>query len=528
MRENVGSNIPGLSLSESVLDANVAQNATAAYIEWTLTFKNETLWPQEASGQILIPHAGVASRLTLWVNGQEMDAAFGSRSQTQAAYDDVAVVRREDPALLVTAGPDQLLLRCFPVPAEGTMKVKVGISAPLLIREGKAYLTLPRFIDHNFAIPSGMTHPLWVESYSEVLESPAELVRDTANAPAVSVRGELANDQLHSALGATLAFAAPDTTAATFTATLAEWRGTMRYATPPTAESIVFVVDGSGSMDDSVIDWKVIVEALPKSMAVNAIFAGFEVTQWRDEFAVPTPDLALWLADQRFAGGCDAVPALARAWEMAAARNAVIIVWVHGPQPVTLTSADTLKQWVLRRPTHPDNTPIRLMSLAAVPGTNLVLNTLDAAQAAERVPVLNSLTETFATLAARQHVEDVTRTFTLTSAEEPAPTGSVETTTHVVRLAAADAINHACRNGDATEIEAATKLGVGLRLVTPLSGAVVLETEAQYARHNLDPGNDPEVIPAIPEPEEWALIIVATSVLLFALWHKRRTAMESM
>jgi hypothetical protein len=57
-------------------------------------------------------------------------------------------------------------------------------------------------------------------------------------------------------------------------------------------------------------------------------------------------------------------------------------------------------------------------------------------------------------------------------------------------------------------------------LVTPVSGAVVLETKAQYQAAGLTPV-DPLTTPAIiPEPESWALLILGTGVLV--LWHRRQ------
>jgi hypothetical protein len=51
---------------------------------------------------------------------------------------------------------------------------------------------------------------------------------------------------------------------------------------------------------------------------------------------------------------------------------------------------------------------------------------------------------------------------------------------------------------------------------------VVLENRGQFARHELDPTADEEAIPAIPEPEEWALIIIALLALAYLLYRTRR------
>lgn len=101
---------------------------------WTLEFRNDGVPDRETRAQILLPPGGVVSRLTLWANGEEREAAFAGRSKVRAAYQEVAVQQRRDPVLVTTAGPDRVLIQCFPVPRNGgTMKVRLGITAPLLL-----------------------------------------------------------------------------------------------------------------------------------------------------------------------------------------------------------------------------------------------------------------------------------------------------------------------------------------------------------------------------------------------------------
>ena len=88
---------------------------------------------------------------------------------------------------------------------------------------------------------------------------------------------------------------------------------------------------------------------------------------------------------------------------------------------------------------------------------------------------------------------------------------------HLVRLWARDQINQLRRQRKTTE---AVSLAGRWQLVTPVSGAVVLETKAQYKAAGLTPV-DPLTTPAIvPEPETWALMIVGTGAL--ALWQRRQ------
>ena len=51
------------------------------------------------------------------------------------AYQSVAVVQRRDPLLVTSCGQNRVMLQCFPVPAKGTIKTKIGVSAPLRLND---------------------------------------------------------------------------------------------------------------------------------------------------------------------------------------------------------------------------------------------------------------------------------------------------------------------------------------------------------------------------------------------------------
>jgi hypothetical protein len=73
---------------------------------------------------------------------------------------------------------------------------------------------------------------------------------------------------------------------------------------------------------------------------------------------------------------------------------------------------------------------------------------------------------------------------------------------------------------------AAMKLAVAVahdyRVITPVSGAVVLETKEDYAETGLDaPPPDGSEVPTRPEPETWMLLIAALAVALFSFRRKR-------
>lgn len=122
-----GQSLPHLSLAASRIDGSFDPDAALGYMEWTMVFKNTATFQQEARARLALPPGGVVSRLTLWVNGEEREAAFAERGKVQAAYDSVVRTRR-DPALVTTQGGDVINVQCFPVQPNGEMKIRLGVT----------------------------------------------------------------------------------------------------------------------------------------------------------------------------------------------------------------------------------------------------------------------------------------------------------------------------------------------------------------------------------------------------------------
>ncbi len=87
-----------------------------------------------------------------------------------------------------------------------------------------------------------------------------------------------------------------------------------------------------------------------------------------------------------------------------------------------------------------------------------------------------------------------------------------------MRLWAAERIERLLLKTDEASRQAASALALKYHLVTPVSGAVVLETAAQYDAAGLTPVAKGSV-PTVPEPEEWMLMFV---VGLLLWWMLRR------
>lgn len=531
--EEIGQFIDGLSLAGSRLDATVfsAKDGTsgesAAYLEWILEFSNTTDSQQEARMLIHMPPGAVGSRLTLWIDGEEREAAFGGRDQVRNAYREVAVVQRRDPALLTSAGEDRLRLQCFPVPAHGQMKVKVGITAPLLIREGKAYLRMPEIADRKFTFRKGLTTTTWIESLAPLTTNIAALASEKTS-DVYALRGDVALEE-DAGWAGWAAVPAPALEAAprTYGAALGEVQASMAVTPAVDAKAGVaplwLLVDGGAAMAGVEIDWQAMLQAFPQGTEFHVYFAGLKT-----ESLVTTEaaEAARWLQRKRYRGGYDPLPSLEAAWLEASVAEGGRLFWIHGPYPNMVGgSTAALEQALTRRPSlAPDGAP-RIFDVQVKPGPNRVLEELGLLRGVVSVPVLNSVSDSVGYLAQHGRLEDVTRTYSL-----QATPGAEPASDHLVRLAVASAVDAQLEERSKEAADEARQLAQRTRLITPVTGAVVLEREEQYARHGLNPEENEDAIaqiPGIPEPEEWALIGVSAVGAAYFLLRRRRLAMAA-
>jgi len=518
--ETVAGRVKGLSLAASRLDAITEPDAAVAYCEWTLEFKNVSSLQREARAQIALPPGGVVSRLTLWVNGEEREAAFGGRSEVRNAYQQVAVVQRHDPVLVTTCGPDRVLVQCFPVPPNGgTMKVRLGITAPLTLESlDRGRLLWPKFIERNFGIAPDFKHSVWIDSPQQMSTSAKALVTDTSGGK-VAVHGTVADTDL----GDVIIERTPEIrnawTPALETNQIIRQRIEEVEAQP--AARIVLVLDGSASMTESKRE---IADAIGKMSAgseVSVVIANDELEKLND--APRRADAALLktlgreIHNVRFSGGQDNLPALVDAWDTAASSNGGIVVWIHDAQPVLLSSTDALLQRIER-----SGRPIPIYDLQTRPGPNRIAEKLDGVDSFRRVPALagsvgGDLESLLRILDGKVPQYRLVREKV---AADSAGDRGKRVGRHIERLWARD---EARNLAGARHRDDAIRLAARQQLVTPLTGAVVLETKQQYATNGLEPAS-PESVPVIPEPQTITLWILAGAGLAWRSWRARRSA----
>ena len=503
----VGARLRGLSLASSRMDWHLDAPSRLAYGEWTLSFANSRVTAQEARCQILLPAGGFVSRLTLWVNGEPREAAFSTQAKVKAAYQQVVVREQRDPVLVNVAGPDRVLCQCFPGPPKGSIQIRLGITAPL----SEHGLEMPDFIERNFAVPEELRHAVWMQSAHEFTSrDPQPVVRE---AGPFTWRQDLSPERLQ-ALRFHLTQASPPPQAVWCEDPWPQegrpryFSGTWRTVPSSPPSRFIVVVDTSLSLRPWAGWMGPAVNRLADNAEVVVLASNDE--SWRE---VPLGEARKSWSNEAFAGGRDNGPTLMEALERARTSGAEIL-WIHGPQPVDLGSHLGLTQ-ILERTSQP---PV-LHALALVQGPNRLLERLHrhlGVRATGRCADEKELLSRMAELSRQEPGQEfvVTRQATQPEGER--------VWDHLARFGVHQQVLAAWQEG-LSDPAPLSLLAASYQLVTPLSGAVVLETQEQYQRTGLDPV-DPNSTPQIPKvvvPEPSRLLLLAAALAALTLRRRR-------
>lgn len=523
----IAGKLKGLSLSSSRIDGSIDVDAGLAYIEWMLVFKNSSTSQQEARAQVQLPPGGVVSRLTLWVNGEEREAAFAGRGQVRRAYEQV-VRQRRDPVLITTAGRDRVLVQCFPVPPDGgEMKVRFGISTPLLLEDrSRGMLRLPYFLERNFGMPDGVTHAVWMESKKRLEAENNRLQSEQPEVNLHAIRGTYSDSELSGPGGVVRLARAGEITEAWTHHPVKDSGQIIRQFVQEREVSapsrIILVVDTSLRMRPHATQIIAALKTLPPAVETKLLLADgngvYEEGISQRPISGSLQEVSQQLERVSFEGGADNVPALMTAWDLASENPGGVIVWIHGPQSILLHPVEELRQRWERRPEG-----ATLYAVQVENGPDRVEEGLDGIRAIESVPRMGrlqaDLERLFGRLAGQRRLVEFVRTSEKYGQHLDIPNVK-ETSAHLSKLWANDEVGRLIANQGKGETDKAIQLAVQYQLVTPISGAVVLETEEQYRQAGLQPVN-PGTVPTIPEPEMVMLLAVVAAIFLWLFYRQK-------
>ncbi len=111
-------------------------NLHLAYTEKQITVSNRTpasSWPlqEEAIYTFHLPEGSVVSALSLWIHGREEKGVVTTKEKADSAYTQIVGVERHDPSVVHWQEGNTVSVRVFPVLAGESRVFKIGVTTPL-------------------------------------------------------------------------------------------------------------------------------------------------------------------------------------------------------------------------------------------------------------------------------------------------------------------------------------------------------------------------------------------------------------
>jgi hypothetical protein len=326
--------------------------------------------------------------------------------------------------------------------------------------------------------------------------------KNSEGAPRFEMNGTLRNDLLWSRIAISAGRRADRTVAFAEDPFDAKKRVVVQTITPTTrpAAKLTVVVDGSAAMAPH---WEPICTTFsqPRPEITQGVIAADQVIEIAAG-SLGAAVLAATLRGYNPVRGQDAVPALGHALDLAGPDG--VILWIHAAQPLLLQSPASLQARLSAR-RH-----MRIIEVNVGTGGNRVADALAEENLLESAPWAGTLSQTLINTIASE-TSQKTELRLQRELQEAAPTdpNAVRGNINLARLWAAGEVDRLVRGGATSDRDAATKLAIGHQLVTPVSGAVVLETKRQYEQNDLKPVTAVPIPPAI-----WAMLAMLPLVYL--------------
>lgn len=123
-----------LNVSKEVTDVRIYPDYRMAYFEKTFWISNKSQWQgnqQEALFTFYLPEGAVASSLSLWIDGKEEKSRLTTRKKANKAYTTVVGKERRDPVILHWQEGNRVTATLFPCTPQEPRRVKIGVTTPL-------------------------------------------------------------------------------------------------------------------------------------------------------------------------------------------------------------------------------------------------------------------------------------------------------------------------------------------------------------------------------------------------------------
>ncbi|KAA3438660.1 XrtN system VIT domain-containing protein [Rufibacter hautae] len=128
-----------LSTSNVITQAQIFPQHRFSYTEKILTVYNNhaSNWGQEeAIYTFQLPEGSVVTSLSLWINGREEKGYLTTQSKADSAYKTVVGVEARDPSVVHWQEGNTVSVRVFPCTPQESRQFKIGVTSPLRLEGG--------------------------------------------------------------------------------------------------------------------------------------------------------------------------------------------------------------------------------------------------------------------------------------------------------------------------------------------------------------------------------------------------------
>ncbi len=476
--------------------------------------KNRNSWSrqQEAIYTFQLPEGSVVTSLSLWIEGKEEKAVLTTKSKAAEAYKTIVGVEVRDPSVVHWQEGNRVSVRVFPVVAGESRRFKIGITSPLLV-SGKQLLYQPAYFTGPPATHAEETTQVHFSGQPGSIRTPAGF-KKTANG--LERKGRYAADWQ-------LAMSKTEVIPSAFTFNDTTYRLQPVGNTSETADIQNVYLDINAAWTQKEFN------RMLRLLKGKSVFVASEDQQIITLTEENQSDLFTTLSENRFS--------LFPFHKIKEHKQSLVITKTNALSPTLddIKDADMVR---MLKKSFSDGHRIRLFNI----GTELTpyLKTLKEFRtfyyAHGDISHLHALISSGRFPEPREaNNQVIIEAADIMIEASPVPAEKATAPDHLMRLFVYN--NILKKNGTALltdgELEAQIlEEAQTAYVVTPVSSLIVLETQKDYDRFNIEDSKSSlknaalHSKGAVPEPHEWALIIMVGLLLVYLKW-KNKLALKT-
>ncbi|MEN8121875.1 MAG: XrtN system VIT domain-containing protein [Bacteroidota bacterium] len=164
-----------LSTTSVLNNIRVFPDYRLAYIEKTISIRNNSRsqWSQqEALYTFKLPEGSVASSLSLWIDGKEEKSRLTTKQKADSAYTTIVGRERRDPALLHWQEGNTITVTVFPCTVKEERIFKIGFTIPLQKKDNQLILNKIAFEGPDFSKAKETSVVIFVDTNKQSFQLP--------------------------------------------------------------------------------------------------------------------------------------------------------------------------------------------------------------------------------------------------------------------------------------------------------------------------------------------------------------------